>query len=484
MKKNILLPELESELLKEVLSFYKPGSEDEMWLVGGSIRDLVNGCKTVLDLDLAVSFDPVPLAREYSRKKKAGFVVLDDERQVVRVVKTIGSKHYNIDIARFRAENIDADLRARDFTINAMAAKIELPFTQSLLEVYDPLGGFDDLLAKRIKPCSDKLFTDDPLRIMRAFRFAAVLNAKISESLLAGIIEQSSLLAKVSGERIRDEFFKVLNCERSASWIRLMQQTGVLMHFLPELTACVGVEQNEWHHLDVYEHSLLVLENLELLESESVALDWWESFRNFLKEPISAGRSYLQVLKLGCLLHDIGKPACKKEVEKNGRVIFHGHEMEGVRMCKEIAERLKLSVSELHFLQKIIKNHMRPGVIQQQGITDKRLFKYYSETGRDGVAIALLSLADRRSALGNFTLDDLAEFTEGIFSIMGEFYKQLEKPRRPPLLTGADLINEFKLKPGPKFRELLDAVAEGQYIGEINSRDEAIKFVKSILNRN
>ncbi len=478
---RLKLPEFEKNLLQEILQMSQINQEDEVWLVGGSIRDLAAGAKTVPDLDLAVSFDPMPLAREYARRKKAGFVVLDDERQVVRIVKSCEHGHYNVDIARFRAENIDADLRARDFTINAMAAKITLPFSEEYLEIHDPLQGYKHLQERLVIPCSKELFIDDPLRIMRAFRFAAIFNSKFSKDLQTLVIEQAHLLSGVSGERIRDELFKVFNTGNSSQWLDLMQKTGVLKVFLPELSSCVGVEQNEWHHLDVFEHTLLTLAKLETAQSPHPSPEWWPLLENYLEEPISAGRSYWQCLKLGCLLHDLGKPACKREIADSGKIIFHGHEMEGVQMCREICERLKLSVNELHFLQKVVKNHMRPGVILQQGISDKRLFKYYSETGRDGVAIALLSLADRRSAMGTLSEEDLQEFSAGIFSIIDRFYQEMKKPKAAVLLTGADLIQEFRLKPGPKFKELLEAVAEAQYTGEIKTRLEALELVKKLI---
>lgn len=479
---RLKLPEFEKKLLQEVLNSELLKQDDEVWLVGGSIRDLANGARTVPDLDLAVSFDPMPLARDYARRKKAGFVVLDEERQVVRIVKSCEQGHYNVDIARFRAENIDADLRARDFTINAMAARIKLPFTGEELEIHDPLDGYSHLQQRLVIPCSNDLFVDDPLRIMRAFRFAALFESKFSNDLQALIVAQAHLLKEVSGERIRDELFKVFSTCHSSQWLELMQSTGVLPIFLPELANCLGVEQNEWHHLDVFEHTLLTLANLESHQPPHPYPDWWPLLQKYLEEPISAGRSYWQCLKLGCLLHDLGKPACKKENSDNGKVIFHGHEMEGVRMCREICERLKLSVNELHFLQKVVKNHMRPGVMLQQGISDKRLFKYYSETGRDGVAIALLSLADRRSAMGTLSENDLREFSAGIYSIIDKFYQEMKKPKAAVLLSGADLIEEFHLKPGPRFKELLEAVAEAQFTGEIQTRDEALALIKKLID--
>jgi tRNA nucleotidyltransferase/poly(A) polymerase len=484
MNRKITLPQLEFNLLREVLSFIDDDAGHEIWLVGGSIRDLVAGYRTIPDLDLAVSFDPVPLVRHYARKKNAGFVVLDEERQVVRVVKTIKGHHYVIDLARFRADNIEADLRARDFTINAMAARIHPDQQSPELEVYDPLNGYEHLKHKMVVPCSDELFRDDPLRIMRAFRFAAIFNADFSAELLEKVKLESHLLEQVSGERIRDELFKVLAVKNSAAWIRLMQTSGVLPAFLKELSDCQGIDQNEWHHLDVFDHSLLALQNLEELLVTPHDFPWWKNFLAYLHEPISGSRNFLQSLKFGTLIHDLGKPSCKKENADDGRVIFHGHEMEGVYMCKAIVERLRLSVNELHFLQKVVKNHMRPGVILQQGISDRRLFNYYCETGRDGLGIALLSLADRLAALGNMSKDELTEFSSGIFSLMQAFYEQMKKPKRPPLLTGADLIAVFSLKPGPLFKDILAAVAESQFLGEIGNRDEAIEFVNTnFLNK-
>ncbi len=263
-----------------------------------------------------------------------------------------------------------------------------------------------------------------------------------------------------------------------------MQTAKVLPTFLNELSDCQGIDQNEWHHLDVFDHSLLALHNLEELLAMQHDFPWWKNFLAYLHEPISGGRNFLQCLKFGTLIHDLGKPSCKREDDKDGRVIFHGHEMEGVYMCKAVAERLKLSANELHFLQKVVKNHMRPGVILQQGISDRRLFNYYCETGRDGLGIALLSLADRKAALGNMSKNELNDFSSGIFSLMQAFYEQMKKPKRPPLLTGADLIKVFSLKPGPLFKKILAAVAESQFLGEINNRDEAIAFVQAtFLNK-
>lgn len=492
---TINLPHIESTMLREILVFLRPSAKRSVWLVGGSIRDLLRGQTTLPDLDLATSFNPIPAAREYARAKGAGFVVLDEERKIVRVVQTSSDEHYTFDISMFRAADIESDLRERDFTINAIAARLDLAAADAnrtnsssaanteelILELYDPLHGYEHLKQNMIIPCSDNLFIDDPLRIMRAFRFSALFDADFSPKLEQMIVNQAKLLENVSGERVRDELFKVLQAADSTRWIRLLHKTGILAVILPQLTACQGVEQNEWHHLDVFEHSLLTLENLEKLLLDHEEAYWWPNFIHYLDEYISGNRSYRQLLKLGCLLHDLGKPACRRIESESGRVIFHGHEMEGVRIVREISESLKLSTGENHYLQLLVKNHMRPGVMLQQGVSDKRLFRFFSETGRDGLGIAILSLADRCSAQGSLSNGELQDFKQGIFNIMQSFYEQLKKPKLVPLLNGNDLIVHFGLKPGPEFKRILMALEEAQYLGEIRNRREALQKVDELL---
>lgn len=483
--KSIKLPQLEVKMLREILSFLRPSEQRQVWLVGGSIRDLLRGSTTVPDLDFATSFNPISAAREFARATGAGFVVLDDERHVVRVVSAVDDGDYTFDISEFRAPTIDEDLRARDFTINSIAAPLFGSGAKALeagqIELYDPLGGIEHLANGKIEPSSDQLFIDDPLRLMRAFRFSALFNAEFSPQLHKMIVAQAHLLKGVSGERIRDEFYKVLGVADSTHWVRIMDTTGILAVVLPQLHCCHGVEQNEWHHLDVFEHTLLTLENLEKQLLIQQPFPWWHSFLAYLNETVSGGRTFAQNLKLGCLLHDLGKPSCRRYDHAANKTIFHGHEMEGSALTRDIGEHLRLSVNETQFLQKLVKNHMRPGVMLQQGLNDKRLFRFYSETGRDGLGIALLSLADRYSALGSLSDNELTEFTAGIFEIMNQFYEQLKRPKMAPFLNGNDLIKHFSIKPGPDFKRILDALEEAQFTGEIKTREEAVALAASLL---
>ncbi len=480
------IPKIESKLIQEILSFLDPSPNHQVWLVGGFIRDILNNKNECFDIDLALSFNPFKAAREYARFTNSGLVILDDERHIVRIVRTLeNGKTYTFDLSEFRAKDIDGDLKARDFTFNAISAPLFGEHINNLknnaIDLYDPLNGEKALKEKLIEPCSNNLFIDDPLRIMRSFRFSALYKAKLSDDLIELIKSSKESLRNVSGERIRDELFKILSVSQSFNWIKLLDETGILSILFPELAVCHGVSQNDWHHLDVFDHSILSLEKLERLLSLMPPYPWWQEFLDYLSEEISSSRNYKQLLKFGILLHDIGKIPCKSIDNDTGKISFHRHEVEGAKMIKDICERFRLSSKELSFLQNLIKNHMRPGIIIQQGISDKRLFRFYSECGRDGLGICLISLADRFSALGgNVTDEDLTVFSAGIYQIMNEFYLQKQKLKIKPLLNGNEIMKILNLNPGPVIKDLLIKIEEAQFVGEISTKEEAVSFIKNL----
>ena len=477
------IPATESSLIQEIISFLEPSRNHQVWLVGGFIRDLLNGKKECFDIDLALGFNPFKAAREYARSTNSGVVILDEERHIIRIVRTLeNGKSYTFDLSEFRADDIDEDLKSRDFTFNAISAPL---FDDGLkliknnkIKLYDPLAGEKALKDRVLEPCSKNLFIDDPLRIMRAFRFGALYNTSLSDELIKLIAESKNLLKSVSGERIRDELFKIFTIKDSYKWIHLIDELKIFDIILPELSVCHGVSQNEWHHLDVFDHSLLSLEKVETLLNIPAPYTWWNELSSYLNEIISGSRTYLQILKFGCLLHDVGKVPCKAINPETGKVIFHRHEVEGARMMKDISERLRLSSKELTFLQNLVKNHMRPGLILQQGISDKRLYRFYNECGRDALSICLVCLADRYSALGaKVTNDYLVSFAAGIYQIMDVFYQQSQKTKIKPLLNGNEIMNIFNLKPGPIIKKLIDTLEEAQYAEEISTKEEAVKLL-------
>ena len=481
------IPATESSLIQEILPFLKPSNEHQVWLVGGFIRDLLNDKKECFDIDLTLSFNPFKAAREYAQTTSSGLVILDEERHIIRVVRTLeNGKSYTFDLSEFRSDDINGDLKARDFTFNAIAAplfgtNLNLIKTNKL-ELFDPLSGVDSLKNKIIKPCSQFLFQDDPLRIMRAFRFGALFDSTLSDEILELIDKSKDAIKSISGERIRDELFKIFTVNKSYKWINNIDKSGIFKIILPELDICHGVTQNEWHHLDVFDHSLLSLEKLETALKIPAPYPWWNEFLDYLSETISSSRTYLQLLKFGCLLHDIGKVPCKEINKDTGKITFHRHEVEGTKIIKTVCERLRLSSKELSYLQNLIKNHMRPGIILQQGISDKRLYRFYNECNRDGVGICMMCLADRFSALGeNVEEQYLNTFAAGIYQIMDAFYQQSRITKIKPLLNGNEIMEKFNLKPGPIIKRLLDLLEEAQFSNEITNKEEAIFLLSKEL---
>ncbi|MBI3039546.1 HD domain-containing protein, partial [bacterium] len=390
--------------------------------VGGAIRELALGGSEIIDFDLVMPQDPTLFSSDYARKKKAGYVALDDEHSIARIVRMLDGVYFTLDLAKFRGPTIEADLKARDFTINSMAVELSWPLLENEFPVFDPLDGWKDLEEKRIVPCSDGILLDDPLRIMRAFRLAAHFDASISSGLLEMIKSEADRLKDVSPERIRDELFKIFSSPKSSKWVRFILENNILKTVIPELYLMKGVEQNKWHHLDVFEHTIETYKVFEEMLSGLTPFPGWDRFKESIKEHIAGTRTFEQVLKFVCLLHDIGKPSCKSHDQQLDKITFHGHEMVGSQIAQSIAQRLKLSSAEVQFIHKVVKNHMRPGLLIQGGMAERALFRYFSETGRDGLGIALLSLADRKSSNGpQMQNENPEEFVEGIKSIFGNF---------------------------------------------------------------
>ena len=481
--KYVSLPEDKSSLLRELLPFFEEGLGNSAWLVGGSIRDLFTKKGDFTDIDIATKNDPIAAAKRFAASQRAGLVVLDDKRGIVRIIlPERNGVSFTLDIAKFKGENIDTDLQNRDFTLNAMSADLianRAELASNRLRLYDPLNGAQALHKKILIPCSKDSILDDPLRIMRAIRFSASLKAQPDNDLINQIREHLPKLSSVSPERIRDELMKTLREPDSHTYIKMMGELGITAEILPELASCTGITQNQWHHLDVYDHTLFALENLEDILLKPFNFSYDKLLRKHLNEYISGDTTYLQLLKLSILLHDIAKPNCRAIAEDTGNITFHGHEIQGRAMAENIAKRLKFPTRENNFLKNVIKNHMRPGVIIQQGMTDRIMYRFYKECGRDGVFISLLSLADRMAARGDLSDNDLEEFTASIFKLIANFYDQLGSFKQKPLLSGNDIIKLFKIKPGPKIKEYLAEAEEAQYLGKISTKKEALELLAS-----
>jgi len=462
------------DILKAVHLFAKR-QKVELYLVGGILRDiLLKREKPSLDFDFCIKRGAINFAGKLAKEIKAGFVILDREHGACRLVKRKGEKCVTFDFSDFRGKDLENDLLHRDFTINTLALGLNEVFSKksSGVELVDFHGAVKDLKAKVIRVANKDSLDEDPLRIMRAFSLSAIFGFRIEPKTLALIRKKAAKLSAVSSERVRDELFKVLDCGDSFAHIVQMDKLGVIKVIFPEFDPMRALKQGPYHHLDVWKHSL---ETLKQLEELLYSLRSNSSMQAYLDECISADRRRRQLLKLAAFLHDTGKPEALRRRE--GKTIFHGHERIGSDIAEEIARRLKLSNDELQSLSRMVFWHLRPGYLaDSEPPTERAVFRYFRDTGKDGLNILLLSMADQRSTCGPLTSQESREQHERVvLKLIKRYFKRQEEKELPHLINGNDLIKKFKLEPSPLIGKILAEVEELQAIGKIKNKTEALK---------
>lgn len=444
-----------------------------VYIVGGFLRD-VRLHKNGYDVDFAVEKDALVLAKAFARIIKGAFVVLDDQHGSARVVVHINAKIWTYDFTDFRAPTIQKDLSLRDFTINTFCVSLT-----HLKDISLPQAA-SDLKSKTIRMVSRKAFSDDPLRLMRAFSLSAQTGFKIEAQTLKVIKAQAPLIINAAMERIREEFFKMLQSPRAHGTLLALEKVQILVRVLPHVEVMFHVKQGGYHHLDVWRHSMMVLEQLEKLLID-VKQD--QKIAQYLQEEIGGAHSRESLLKFAALLHDIGKPKTRKK-ELN-RMTFHSHEHEGAAITRLVAKHLKLSVKERYWLEDVVRWHLRPGYLSNFKVPSaKAVFRYMRDTKQEAVAVALLAIADQRSTCGPLTTKAKTCHHENICRmVIAEYFKEKLKPVRPRLLTGNDLIKKFKLKPSPLFSEILTKVEEAHALGAITTKEEAVIFARKLIKK-
>jgi len=473
-------------------------ANQRVYLVGGAVRDLLLKQPTK-DLDFIYAGQVKPLARHIADAFNGDFFMLNKERDMARVILYPNSSDpVELDFSPLATGGLDADLRSRDFTINAMALDLA-----DFQQVIDPLGGAQDLFEKYLRPCSETAFEMDAVRVLRAVRLAIGLRLKIEPQTLNKLRKAAPLLENGSIERQRDELFKILDGSNPSTAIRLLDQLGVISHLLPELDALKGVQQSSPHTLNIWDHTLSTLnelsdlldlilighlkgaaENLKLAIVSQQLVQFRQHFLHHFSRKINPSRSIKALLLFSALYHDVGKPETK-EVDLGERTRFIGHEKLGGEIVNRRSRALVLNQAEMVHLQLIIINHMRiHDLAKTPGIpSNKAIYRFFRHTGEVGVEVCLLSLADVLATYG--TTDPIekltieAEICHCLLKAKWEMADEAVTPQR--LINGDDLQKVFGMKPGPKMGELLEAVMEAQVAGEFIDRNEAFLFIEKWL---
>lgn len=445
----------------------------EAWLVGGAIRDMLMG-STPLDYDIVVRQDPEILAGDISRDTGASFFKMGKNRQVVFRGRL---KEHTIDIVPMAGESIESDLRLRDFTINAMAVHLG---SRAFL---DPAGGRHDLASRTLRMVSDKAFPRDPLRMLRAYRFAATLNLGIENETESAIKAHSRLIHRPAGERIREELIRLLAAPGATGHLWKMKDSGLLFALFPELIDEKGCMQNRHHCFDVLDHTLFACRHLESLINDPGA-----QTDPALQPAIDGIDDRLKpVLKLAMLLHDIGKPRTRS-MDAGGAVHFFGHEKIGAGLAEAISGRLKFSNLDADYLCGLIQNHLRPVLLYRahltQSLTRKGIVRFFRSLNARTPEILIMAIADARAKTQQ-VCDSDPSFSAFIADLLKAYFQDyLPETNKAPLITGRDLIALFGLHPSPAFKTILEAVEEARLSQRLSGREDALALVRTWLQEN
>jgi poly(A) polymerase len=451
------------------------GDEPGTWIAGGAVRDAALG-REVTDLDLAVVGDPAAAAKAVAREGGGHAFELSAEFLTWRAVA--GDHSWQVDATALRGETIEADLAARDFTLGAVAVPL------SGGEPIDPYGGLADLSRRRLRVVAEGSFAADPLRLLRAARLAADLGLEVDPATEALARREAVHAAESAGERQLAELRLLLAGPDPLRGMALLDDLGLTAVVLPELAALQGVEQGPNHHLDVYGHTLAVLERTLEVERdlERFAGDRVAEARALLDEPLADGMSRGTALRFGALLHDIGKPATRGE--HGGYVTFIGHDSVGAELVGGICKRLRASRRLTAHLQGLTLHHLRLGfLVHEVPLPARRVHEYLRATEPVAADVTLLTVADRLSARGSGPIATEAAIEAHLRlarEMLAAALDWLRDGPPEPLLRGDELSTELGVPPGPELGGLLAELEAAQYAGEVGNREEALERARRV----
>jgi poly(A) polymerase len=446
------------------------------WIVGGAIRDALLG-ERVADADLAVDPGREEEAARAIARVAGGFAfVLSEEHATWRAVSSDDGWH--VDVAGLRAPTIEADLRARDFALNAIA----VPLAGG--EPIDPTGGLADAEARMLRAASEAAFEQDPIRLLRAARLAAGHGLEIEAGTAELARAGASRAADPAGERQFAELRGIVDGPDPLRGIALVDELGITPVVLPELDALRGVRQNPNHHLDVLGHTLTVLEEWLGVETDVAAFagELGGEIEEFLAEPLADELTRRGAIRFGALFHDLGKPDTRSE--GTGYVTFIGHDEVGARITGAICRRLRTSRKLSAELEGLALHHLRLGfLIHQRPLSRRAVYDYLVATEPVSVDVTLLSVADRLAARGEGPIAS-SEMVEAHLELAREMLRDAlawhrEGPPRPPV-SGDDLAAELGIAPGPEMGRVLEELRAAAFAGEVSGRDDALERARQL----
>ena len=461
-------------IIPHILNIAKEHNMD-IYLVGGALRDIILN-REVKDYDFVIDKMNGEFIEDIGKFLKKKVIILDKKRHIYRIVT---DENIILDFAKLIGDNIKDDLFHRDFTINAMAYDLKSPWPIDIKKIIDPINGIKNLKEKIIKYVNKNVFTEDPIRILRAVSFMSQLDFELDLETREQIIKDAQKIKKVSGEKISMELFKILKEKKSHHYFNLMAgELKVLEHIFPHIAEMKEVGQCKYHVVDSWTHSVYTM---KLVEEYIYTKDLFEdyiqkAYDRHLNDKITEDHRRYQLIKLGALLHDIGKPAAER-VDEQGRTRFKGHEIVGAEIIREYAKRLKLSKKENEILYRYVKLHMWPLVLYKNNdLSAKNLYKYFKMGNKETLDILLIALADIVATRSILNPDEeMKKFKTYIEYIASNYLtRYLELEDLGEVIIGNQIMEILKLPQGKEIGKIILDIKKAIFMGEIAFEKDSI----------
>ena len=492
-------------VLQQTAYFFRH-SDSQAYLVGGSVRNLLLD-EPCSDWDIVTDGDYLKLGRQLANELEGYYVPMHEK--ACRIVLKHDQQELVIDLSPLQGGSIEADLQLRDFTLNAIAVPlanmVEHLTTNKTLTFIDPLNGLANLEAYMLRAVNNRVFQDDPLRMLRAVRFLTRYQLTLESHTEQMISRDASLLPQAAGARIHEELYAILQPDGATARLRFLDTHGLLTALIPEFTPARGMTQPALHHWDVLEHSLESVGALEQLATllqhpcdlspEKVGTRFIASvgmgpgqqdlmeiqqllFEAELQSIFHFSTLTAPATKLATLLHDIGK-TITYAVDEEGSITFYHHPQRGIPLAQAIMQRLNASSHDRRLVQQVVAHHMRPGQLRHDQLTARAIRRYFVDLGPTGIIVALISLADHLAMRGPQPLTECwSRHLATVRLLLTRYIREREHILPPRLIQANELMQRFNLEPGPLVGQVLEAIAEQQAEGLLHSKEEAWWFIE------
>lgn len=460
-------------VLRELLPLLA-GHAQPVWIVGGAVRDLALS-RPLKDVDLAVAGEAKPLARRVHDALGGDLFSLSDRFGTWRVQPA--GRPWRLDVSPLRGSTIHQDLGKRDFTAGAMALPVTAPY-----ELVDPHDGIADIASATLRVLGEQAYRDDPLRPLRLPRLAAQLDFTPDVETVQLTRRHAASVTDAAAERIFAELRDLVSGPHPLHGLAMMGDLGLTAAVMPELLDLEGVEQSVYHHKDVYGHTFEVLEHMIEIEHDLAAVfgEHATGVAQQLALPLADELTRGQALRWSALLHDIAKPHTRM-TRPNGRVGFPGHDEVGAEMVHTICRRLHTSEKFAAYVAALTRHHLRLGFLVDEPLDRRREYAYLTACEPVEVEVGVLSVADRLATRGRKADLAIPPHIALARTMAGVALEWRAGRGAEPLVRGDVLAEALGVAPGPRLGELLAAIDEARYVGEVSTPEQAVELARKML---